>query len=210
METEIPFSGFYYSIHDQECDHVLSSMFSDAATGCHQYESLVEKAFDLVNWNAVQNGYAKAYVESFSEEFGILLRYKEMVSPKYYNFETDRLFAVIPQSEVERLYKETDTELLKEVIRERFTSRDGFISYYPNDLSEWPSDLARWDANHVGTLLLAYVRQQTDNNFDHFAEYHLIDNPFEVVYNLIHKYSDPEISRLHNIRDYLDKRAERS
>lgn len=210
METEVPFSGFYNTLHDSECDHVLKSMFSDSATGCYEYESLVDKAFDLVNWREVQNGYSKAYVEAFSEKFGVILRYKEMISPQYYNFETDRLFAAIPQSEVERLFKETDTRLLREAIRERFTSRDGFISFYPNDLDEWPSDLSEWDANHVGTLLLAYVRNMLDGEFDSYEEFTVLEDTYELVYGLIDEHSEPEMSRLHTIRDYLDKRAERS
>lgn len=210
METEVPFSGFYNTIHDQECDHVLDSMFSDSATGCYPYESLRDKAFDLVDWRAVHYGYAKAYVEGFSQEFEVELDFKEVVSPKYYNFETDRLFAVISLQEVERLFRQTNQDIFKQTIKDRFTSRSGFISYYPNDLSEWPSNLAEWDVNHVGTLLYAHVMQKTGKEFGGYEQYELVDNAFEVVYNLIDEHSEPGINRLHSIRDYLDRRAERT
>lgn len=85
-------------------------------------------------------------------------QFADMSSPREYNFTTDRLFATASRAFARRLWKRSKAdnhETLRHVIRERFTSRDGFISHYSNDLDAWPRDLRDWDHNELGTLLAA-------------------------------------------------------
>lgn len=106
VSTTIPFQGFYNSIHDSELDHALDMMFEidDQGNTCGR---LMEKIFDAVNWSDVHEAYAKNYVEHFAEfiELNSLI-FEELVSPKYYNFETDRIFCTIEYSEIEHIYNE--------------------------------------------------------------------------------------------------------
>ena len=66
---------------------------------------------------------------------------------------------------VRDLLAKIDKDVFRSTIKERFTSRDGFISFYPNRVEDWP-DLEEWDHNHVGTLLEAYVSQVDDFEWD--------------------------------------------
>ena len=50
---------------------------------------------------------------------------------------------------------------LRQAIKERFTSRSGFISSYPNHLEDWPP-LEQWDHNELGTLLVALLDDAED------------------------------------------------
>lgn len=87
------------------------------------------------------------------------LQFESMASPREYNFETDRIFCHIPLKTVRALFKASESEnhiSLRAAIRERFTSRSGFISHYSNDLETWlDKHLQEWDHNEIGTLLVA-------------------------------------------------------
>jgi len=201
METTIPFSGFYYSWHDQELNYALESIFSD--NNGNPIPSLVEKAFDCVDWKACHVAYAEKYTENFADKFSLsTLKFKELVSPKYYNFQTDRIFCDISLSEVTSIYSQVDKDLLKQYIKSRFTSRDGFISHYSNDIAEWPKDLSQWDHNEVGTLIEAYV------DSENLEEHDLVEDAYEVATNII--YANLKDSyHLFKIADYLRTREER-
>lgn len=100
----------------------------------------------------------KTVVETYNAD-SIGLKFESMDSPREYNFTTDRIFCHIPLKTVRALFKASAAEYhvsLRAAIRERFTSRDGFISGYPNGLDSWLSKpLREWDHNEIGTLLVA-------------------------------------------------------
>ena len=89
------------------------------------------------------------------------MTFESMDSPREYNFSTDRVYGRIPLKVMRELFKRSAAEgheTLSRVIARRFTSYDGFRSYYPSDLAEWLAKAGRlqdWDHNELGTLLLA-------------------------------------------------------
>lgn len=209
-QTTLPFSGFYHSSHSEILDSALHCMFADDTGGSNI--ELTDRAFTNIDWLSVHEGYAKLYVENFAATFKLnTLAFTDLVSPKFYNYETDRLFCEISLDEVASIYENVDRNRLREVIRKTFlrvnasTSCDGYISFYPNDLYKWPHDLAEWDHNHIGTLIHAFAIQE---GFDHQTEITIMDDPFESCYNLlIENMKDAE--RLLNIRNYLNERKYR-
>jgi hypothetical protein len=203
METTVPFMGFYNSIHDSQLDFALESMFSDDRG--HVYPKLLEEAFDSVNWKACHDGYAKQFTEAFSCHYRIDLKFKLLSSPKYYNFETDRIICEIDESEVLRLWSEIDRDKLQEKIRKNFTSYDGFCSFYPNDLDRWAEDVTEWDHNQLGALIACYIESHEDYRED--WEVYLLDDLHEVAYNLINEYLDNE--RVWKLLNYLRDRENR-
>lgn len=87
--------------------------------------------------------------------------FEEMVSPREYNFSTDRLFVKIDAVLLRELFRQVmlvdNSWAFDKAVKESFTSRDGFCSFYDNDpkaLAAKP--LADWDHNEVKTLLLAW------------------------------------------------------
>lgn len=204
MLTTVPFSGFYNSFHDACLDDRLGSMFSDRETGCHPNKDLLDAAYGAVRWAHVHHQYAEDYCRAFAHEFGINLSFDSLVSPREYNFETDRIFATIDEDEVRRLFGEVDPDDLTAIAKERFTSCDGFISFYDPDWRAW-GDVLEWDCNQVGTLLLAWL-QKEDPDFDQYAELNLMENA-----HIEHWLSQgKEMERLLRIHDYLQERAERA
>jgi hypothetical protein len=174
---QLPFAGFYDSMWSGEIDHQEESEVEYWPE--RQAENGVPKAFHVsdsdyaeilfrhTDYSAAYLATARDYVESFnlllSEalETPLRLTWESMVSPREYNFGTDRVFAYIGRRAIRALWRISAAdkhEALAQLSGERFTSRDGFASHYRPDRSDWPADPFEWDHNQLGTLLLAVLR----------------------------------------------------
>ena len=178
MLTTLPFSGFYCSKWDgvledvenrfiereaEDDDTLDESEVSVLVDKCRQYETQIEY---------VAQEYVGYFNEKFKEEFGIDLglRFESLKSPREYNFSTDRIFAYIDEEVAEELLNRLGEPELDEAIRKRFTSRDGFISFYSNRIEKWKEKpVEEWDYNEVGTILEAYVAQVEDFEWDVYS-----------------------------------------
>lgn len=201
----IPFAGFYYSVHDSELDCALEQMFSNYETG-DAIDGLVSHASDACDWSQVFKEYAQEYTENFGKEFGIhTLKFESLESPKYYNFSTDRIFAHVDYEELQRIYNEVDKDELAIAIKDKFTSRSGFISFYANSIEEW-GPFEDWDFNQYGTLIEVFVGE-----LDGYKEIDLMENARGNggLDNMISS-AIKDVGRLYKICDYLNKREKRN
>lgn len=175
----IPFSGFYGTWHDDEFDNTLEMMFDPEGCGADYAAPLAARFWETIDWRAAQTAYAREYVEQFAHALGFkFCEFEEMVSPREYNFTTDRMFAKFDSAELAALFK--DPEIRKEtdkVAAEMFTSRSGFSSFYSPDVESW-GDLEEWDYNQIGALLraAANVRLADGEEFDQEKEFDLMEN----------------------------------
>ena len=191
MLTTLPFSGFYGSKWSDELDNVENNFIENEAENDDSLdESEISSIVDKCRCYGTQIEYvAQEYVgyfnEKFKEEFGIDLglRFESMKSPREYNFSTDILYADIDEDVVRRLLDDLEESKLADMIRERFTSRSGFISFYSNRIETWKEKpLEEWDYNEVGTLLEAYVAQVEDFEWDVYSamcERNVFDTAFD-------------------------------
>ncbi len=213
LETTIPFSGFYESIHDSEIDYTLERIFQDEnGLDCEWSGALQMHYFDSCDFRAVHKAYAQAYTENFAHEFKIpSLAFIELSSPREYNFTTDRVFCTISLADVDKIMANIDHSRLADLARETFTSRSGFSSFYNPDVTTWgPVDT--WDHNQIGTLLQAYADQEFggSDGFDSDAEFSLMESDRGNA--MVDQWLDeatPEAGRLYRIHQYLLKRLER-
>jgi len=207
METTIPFAGFYNSWHDRELTDTLKQTFSDSQDEPYSKE-LLERAYCKMNWSDAYNQYAKEFAEEFSRRFGIKLKYKLLQSPREYNFTTDRIFCEITITEVRRIFKAVDKDALNREIKAKFTSRDGFISFYSNSLKAWPKDLREWDHNQIGTLISAFILGH--ENWSDEWEVYTMESLTErsVPYMAIN--DNLEDDRCWKLLNYLYERSERT
>lgn len=165
----IPFAGFYNSMFSDELDAVQERFVEyevdknpglnpDIPNNALWYCADYGKAYDHI---------ARAYVDQFNQylideyELDLDLKFESMQSPKFYNFETDRIFCHISQGKAQLLFDSVPLYAIKQKIYTRFTSYDGFISSYPNRLEDWPP-LEQWDHNELGTLLVALLDDAED------------------------------------------------
>jgi hypothetical protein len=151
----VPFAGFYGSWHDAHIDDAEESLFQDDS-GNILSQRLYQEFTSNLNYGSVFESYAEAYVACLSKAIGVSLTFEEMVSPREYNFQTDRLFATLSRSDLARILRAVRGKRLNQKAAEWFTSCSGFISRYPNYIPDWPP-IRDWDHNHVGCALACYV-----------------------------------------------------
>lgn len=152
IRVRIPFAGFYCSVHDQAMD--------DALMGINQNEdgdpaTVLEQ--DNVDWRQVRLAYAQACVKDIAETMGVALTFGEIVSPRFYNFETDQLLADITPTDLASVLAriEADPDLkegLRAHVHEVLEPRSGFIPFYANTLDDW-GPLEDWDEQQAGVML---------------------------------------------------------
>lgn len=164
----VPFAGFAGTWHSEAVDHAEEQLFSDSSGS--PYNSLLDMFFDHVSYGDVFQRYAENYVSILRQKLELpSLVFEEMTSPRFYNFETDRIFASISRQDCDRMMLAVGGEDLDRKVREMFTSRSGFCSFYPNDTAKWPP-VADWDHNHVGAILAAYADKAASGNWSAFEE----------------------------------------
>lgn len=142
------FGGFYESIHDSVFDFEEEYILED----------FPGKTWDDFRWKYNWESYAKSYVNAISSKIGINLEFRNLWSPREYNFATDEIYCYINPEDVEKLATVSKSDTLKNLIKRRFTSRDGFCSFYSNDIDEWnEKEVSEWDEIELGTLLDAWI-----------------------------------------------------
>lgn len=173
LETNIPFAGFYNTWYDVELDAALNSQVEHFESEYDLDEEQVSEYADILfrytDWRQAQEVIARYYVNAFNNcfkewtEIDLKADFNKMISPREYNFETDRIFVTVDEAAILVLYDKVDEATLRRIIEERFTSRSGFISFYPNSLDEWPGNVLEWDVNQVCTLLLCFLPEDWDD-----------------------------------------------
>jgi hypothetical protein len=166
--TTIPFQGFYESVHSMYIDDAIDSNFDD-----RQGSGDAKTPWELdLNYRKACVEYAKRYAYKFAQELGLkTLAFESLDSPREYNFTTDRIFCTIDLDEVKALRDSIDTETLENAVKEKFTSRDGFMSFYQNSLTDtgqekrtWDKPLDEWDCNQVALLIELKAEEELDND----------------------------------------------
>jgi len=183
--TVIPFTGFYESEHDAMIDDEINMTFETDDGGNHNIPD--EMYMNGADYQAMHTEYARLYCAEFADAFNdktganIHLAFESLKSPKYYNFETDRIYAHITEPDALSLFEMSARDnhaTLRVFIANRFTSRDGFASFYSNDLDVWMTKpFLSWDHNELETLILA-VLSLSGADFDRddsFRAHNLMD-----------------------------------
>ena len=175
LEANLPFPGFYHSVYDHEIDYAIER---DCEYFAEEWGVDIDKvsdaAFSHIDCSDAHRSIAElhcaTWLERFTDETGIDLysgfKFFGLTSPKFYNFETDRIFVQIPLPGLQQCFdacKCDGFKTLAATIKERFTSYDGFMSFYSNRLETWlEKPLAEWDCNEACTLLIATLALTCD------------------------------------------------
>ena len=204
-EMAIPFSGFYYSIHNDMFDRELESLidYHYQETGKDLPDSIANLQYDI-DYSEPHEKYAKDYADSFLDYYDLKGDFAAMDSPREYNFATDRVFVTIDSKTLRKLLRETDCNDFDNHVKERFTSRSGFISFYDNNWREW-GNVKTWDHNQIGALLEAWLITTQGDDVD---EMQIIDNYYLYeVYDYLS--GDPAFNRFTKLISYCIERASR-
>ena len=150
VNIELPFfPGFYesdlensdtsYRAIEEELDYYRN----ECDTPCKE---LTENDLDF-NYKGYEEDVRNQWVDAFRErmpEMVLSLENVEMTSPRYYNFETDRLWADVELRDdwmdSVREFMVENTDWLRERIKDDWTSYDGFHSFMSNNFDNLTHD----------------------------------------------------------------------
>ena len=167
LEINFPlFEGFYNSYLD---------LSENIEVGEGEEYSMTEEQFDEIDWNKTNENVSKFYLNYFKDELkdffneiGIInLDFVKVDSLKYYNYSTDKLVCNIEIDKgifVHELRK-YNFDNWEQFLKDNFTSYDGFISFYPNNPSEWTeliNEKIEDDNVIIETLLKFYLEQNEE------------------------------------------------
>lgn len=214
LTVNLPFfPGFYESSLSQTVDYAAEreSEYSNEKQSSQEYypESYYPEQlrvdyqdflWDCVNYGAAYREIAADYCSNFDawmtencETPAGAFLFESMDSPREYNFTTDRVYVTVDESVMAGLLARTDTKKLAAIIERRFTSRDGFISYYSNRLEDWQAkSLGEYDHNELGTILIAAIESIWGDEPDESDEFRwqLIESIAENDYQYVDNHCD--------------------
>ena len=164
LESTIPFDGFYNSYISSDIEHQIGQQIewdSDLYDLNEDEQQILWNNYLSVNrsyfYNEIAEHYTDLYIDALNERlkgFTLNAKFNLLISPREYNFETDRIFIDIERDHaidfIKYIIKNHKKEL-ENKIKERFTSRSGFWSHYKNGLDLWTKDYSEWDHNQIGT-----------------------------------------------------------
>lgn len=121
------------------------------------------------------------------------MKYKGLQSPKYYNYDTDRLIIYIDVN-LTKLKKFINhySKDFNEYLKQYFTSYDGFISYIPNNLKDFKTEYKTTSdkTKYINAMLEFYLLSSIHHNTSDFTNY---ETPYhydlmEYAYNQVYNY----------------------
>lgn len=123
-EIAIPFVGFYNSIMDDLIDDAEAIFLDDDL-----YPN-PELDYGRI-WDDMAKLYVKFYDEFFKEETGIDLKlsFKELWSPREYNFETDRIYVEADALALQTVIEKIGEDKARKHLLECYKPRDGFMPF---------------------------------------------------------------------------------
>lgn len=149
----------YWAIKE-ELDYYRNERFADDPEEQAIYSQLTEDDLDF-NFEEYSKDVVAGFVSAWREHAPEIIEsveYTNMVSPRYYNFSTDRIFADVELrddwQEVMCHFIVTNYDWLQKRIHDDWTSYDGFMSFMSNVLEEWDSYLfEEEDERYIATML---------------------------------------------------------
>ena len=182
LETIVPFfPGFYNSELDWMIDQEIEGEMEDRELS---YEDIEEN----LDYPKAREEIAKQWLNRFNVETGFNLEYVAIDSPREYNFTTDRLVANIPLEDIQKAREiaENNEADFQQYLHDKFTSYDGFCSYYSNNMEEWKELVTEdLDCNEAMTYLAVAClmgnseRELLDSIHGHSSVYEAANHVFK-------------------------------
>jgi hypothetical protein len=161
IEIVLPFfCGFYNSILDSFIDSEIEMELEESGKTYEEIE-------DNLDYQCARIEMSKAWLNVFNRETGFNIEFKEIDSPREYNFTTDKLVGMISVDEVREAMDKckSNSDIFQEVLDRYFRSYDGFISFYSNDINDWFNHKAEdLDCNETMAYIAGAILSDMDEN----------------------------------------------
>ena len=159
------FHGFYETIHTIDEDGILENINYD-----REEKKLPEldhtTFYDHANFDykKFHNDYSISAVETIGKELTGYIKsvtFEGLYSPREYNFSTDEIQVIyeISEDNKKKILEFILDNLVdfEQYIKENFTNRSGFSSFYSNDFHEWLNNFKQWDFKDIETQFSVYL-----------------------------------------------------
>ena len=211
---ELPnFEGFDYSWIDSEFDVLAqneSEYYVDELNLSDEKKEEIKDDFFSQNFEELKEEICKVYAQNYFNdiEFEIDIEldaeFESLGSQQTWICRLDRFFVEVPTNKAHSLLKwifDNKYQELEDVVLRRFTSQDGYIPHYSNNLKEW-GDYSEWDHNQIGTALLVFF---DDSSFN----YDIHEKVSELIYGQIFNTLSDEMQEFLN-KEYEKKEAKKA
>lgn len=184
------FDGFYESIHCNSDEFVDSEKEDKAILDNLLFfinnKDDIEVVYEYDDFNAYKKDVCTTFMELYVEKIIDELPYSitdkdnfkfdivgeiDVVSPKYYNFTTDKCYINIETNyeTLDMIKKYTLSEpSAKQYLIDHYTSCDGFISFVSNNINEWKDkDIQQYEEREIiGLLDMFLILSNKENRND--------------------------------------------
>jgi hypothetical protein len=186
IKTWLPcFSGFYGTIwqsdmaEEQELDHIN--------------DLREEKRLEPIKWGEMQFDYSQynlsivkgiaAYLEREFKQFVSGIEVEKVVSPRFYNFTNDSADVTISLSDdnIKAIedYLAANRDAFSKYLKDKYTSRSGFISSYPNSIGKFMWDNPIEHQHKLGAIL-EFIFENEDSEVE-LNSYYNVESYIEVT-----------------------------
>ncbi len=160
IEIEVPFSGFYGSIHDMHIDNWVDFMLEgdEAEYLGMTNDELSDKLYSM-DYSKIREAMCKHYIQAYNaifyDNFNIELdlKFSEMTSPKFYNFETDRLYCTIDKNVFDQVVSLLAESSVQETLSNKYKSSSGYIVFESTLQAIQDKDYQRFSSDILEMLL---------------------------------------------------------
>lgn len=160
-QTWLPkFNGFYGSNleDDNDIEYIL---FDDPSIVAKEYlDWIIDEVYDCINYSDYQLALSQAICDCIGGELVEQIpavksvEFETLQSPKEYNFSNDSINIKIKCVYLDDIVKAClKCKDFAEYIHEKYTSYDGFMSHYENDVDKWLKTLDEDIAHKLGAML---------------------------------------------------------
>lgn len=181
--VQLPFSGFYHSIHDMHIDSFIEQELyyfeNEQGYDDEQMQALNDNLYSMDYApirKAVCDHYINAFNAVFYDEYNIHLdlEFSELKSPQFYNFETDKLFCSIDESIFNQVIELLNDGDIQDKLKNKYKTRDGFYCFESTIKAIQNKDYQLFSADLLEMLLSEDVV---------IDDYQYADNISEVISN---------------------------
>jgi len=154
MKVFIPFEGFYNSYLGSMVDDLVVDQDTGEELGMSMSLDAIARVYAQTYSSLLSVGDSYGKGIGFDADLTFIILY----SPVEYNHSTDRILCDIPESTVKAICHAVTFATLDKVIKDRHSSRDGFVSFYSDSIGDWINQGAlNFDENQLETLMIAYM-----------------------------------------------------
>lgn len=191
IEIQLPFSGFYHSMHDYYIDNFIEhevEYLENELNYTSEQIDIINDRFYMMDYSPIRKAICEHYINAFNAVFydeynvHLNLEYSQLISPRFYNFETDRLYVFVDESVFNDVVTLVNKKDFKEMIEDRYSKRDGFTPFQSTLEAIENNDTILFSAEVLEMLL---TEDQVINDWQYSDNIHeVIMNACDVDYEL--------------------------